>query len=247
MRLLLTLLLILLSVAGCRREVVVQDDGLVLHYRKDPYKEPSGFAVRNLAKSDTDMVAELHMNASLSDLRTLMEKLYRRNPYELYKTGATDPVKRAHQVFDDHDFSELLGLGGARDIEAMKLAFDPDFIGDRVLALVGGMADMIMASYGHKDEFYVYDELNPQALYDAARNIEIAVWRLSNSVDEDGHLFLISNSVGDDDVANLSYERLFGKLIGRQDMIAKIVADKSNRTIKGVVQTLASALFIPIP
>ncbi|MCP5141239.1 MAG: hypothetical protein H6980_02660 [Gammaproteobacteria bacterium] len=241
------LLLIALSLAGCRREVVVQEDGLVLHYREDPYKEPNGFAVRNLAKSDTDMVAELHMNASLSDLRTLMEKLYRRNPAELYKVGSNDPARRARAVFDDHDFSDLTGLNGARDIEAMKLAFDPAFTGDRVLALVGGMADMIMASYGHKSEFYVYDELDPQKLHDAARNIEIAVWRLSNSHDADGRLFLISNSGPEDEVANLSYERLFGKLIGRQDMIAQIVADKSDRAIKGMVQTVASALFIPIP
>ena len=247
MRNALLIILIGLSLLGCKREVVVQDDGLVLHYRDDPYKEPAGFAVRNLAKSDTDMVSELHLNATLSDLRTLMVKLYKRNPYELYKTGGTDPGKRAAEIFDDYDFSALVGLGGARDIEAMQLAFNPDFIGDRVLALVGGMADMILASYNHQHEFYVIDSLDPQKLYDAARNIEIAVWRLSNTFDEDGRLFLLSNSGSDDDVANLSYERLFGKLIGRQDMIAQIVSDKSDRTIKSVVQTLASALFIPIP
>ncbi|MCB1735998.1 MAG: hypothetical protein H6981_14415 [Gammaproteobacteria bacterium] len=248
MRNALFIILIGLSLFGCKREVVVRDDGgVVLHYRKDPYKEPSGFAVRNLAKSDTDMVSELHLNATLSDLRTLMIKLYKRNPYELYKTGASDPERRAADIFNDYEFAELVGLGGARDIEAIQLAFDPEFIGDRVLALVGGMADMIMASYNHQHEFYVIDSLDPQKLYDAARNIEIAVWRLSNTYDEDGHLFLLSNSGIDDDVANLSYERLFGKLIGRQDMIARIVADKSDRTIKSVVQTLASALFIPIP
>lgn len=213
----------------------------------DPYIEDPGFELENVAKSDTDMIAEMHLNQSLIDLRTLMAKLYKRNPREFSKSYAKGINQRQWQIFNDHDFSDLPGLDGARDIDAMRLAFDSEFHGDRVLALVGGMADMLMKSYGYRHEFFLTDELNPQSLYDAARNIEIAVWRLSNTYTEDGKPILLTNSGPDDPVANLSFERLFGKLIGRQDMIAHVVDNKSDRAIKAVIQSVASALFIPIP
>jgi len=44
---------------------------------------------------------------------------------------------------------------------------------------------------------------------------------------------------------NVSIERLFGKMINAQDMMAQIMADRSNRTIKNVLQSLITA-FIPI-
>jgi hypothetical protein len=61
--------------------------------------------------------------------------------------------------------------------------------------------------------------------------------------DSDNKLFLLSS--GDGDELNLSFERLFGKVINAQDMMAQIMADRTNRTIKNVIQTLATA-FIPI-
>ena len=45
---------------------------------------------------------------------------------------------------------------------------------------------MIIAAHNGKQSFYFMDELDPQKLYHAARNIEIAAWRLSNSRDEAG-------------------------------------------------------------
>ena len=104
---------------------------------------------------------------------------------------------------------------------------------------------MIMKSYDYKSEFYIFDTIEPQKLYDCARNIEIAVWRLSNKVDSHGEPFLYSNSLPDEEV-NLSYERLFGKLIATQDNIARIMAGKKQRTLKKVIQRMATAVFIPI-
>ena len=56
---------------------------------------------------------------------------------------------------------------------------------------------------------------------------------------------LLSNAV-EDEVVNLSYERLFGKIIARQDILSEIVADRTNRTVRHVVQRMASAVFLPI-
>ena len=50
----------------------------------------------------------------------------------------------------------------------------------------------------------------------------------------------------DEEISNLSYERLFGKLIATQDNMAIIIADKNKRTIKTVIQKMATAIFLPI-
>ena len=48
------------------------------------------------------------------------------------------------------------------------------------------------------------------------------------------------------DARNLSFEREFGKMIAYQDAMAQIAAQRTNRTIRRVVQTLATAVFLPI-
>ena len=113
------------------------------------------------------------------------------------------------------------------------------------LAFVGGLLNMLMSAYDNRQQFYMLDELDPQKLFNAARNIEIAVWKLANNRDAAGQPLLLSNSM-DEGVANISYERLFGKLIGRQEILAEIVADRTNRTLRHVVQRMASAVFLPI-
>ena len=104
---------------------------------------------------------------------------------------------------------------------------------------------MLMSSYEYKTEFYLLDSLDGQKLYNSARNIEITAWKLGHDVDTNGELFLYTNSLPGEPV-NLSYERIFGKLIATQDNLALIIADKNNRTIKKVIQSMASAIFLPI-
>jgi hypothetical protein len=115
-----------------------------------------------------------------------------------------------------------------------------------VFALVAGLMSMIMKSYNYQSEFYMFDSVEPQKLYNCARNIEIAVWKLSHDRDSNGEPFLYSNSLPDEEVVNLSYERIFGKLIATQDNITTIMAGKNGRTIKTVIQKMATAVFLPI-
>ena len=136
-------------------------------------------------------------------------------------------------------------MTGKVAVEHIQQAFAEGYEGDRVFSLVTGLRGMIIAAHNGKEVFYLTDQLDPQKLYHAARNIEIAVWRLSNSRDAAGRLFLISNETHGL-VDNLSYERLFGKLIALQDSMARIVAENTNRRIKSVIQSLASAVFLPI-
>ena len=44
------------------------------------------FTIKQLAKGDIDFVADIHRLEITSLLTTLMSKLYKRNPKELYKT-----------------------------------------------------------------------------------------------------------------------------------------------------------------
>lgn len=205
------------------------------------------FQIKNLAKSDVDLVADAHVELTKELLQELTVKLYHRNPRELKKAPPGTTIEmRLKQIFDTPrqlNHSEVFFRYG---IDAIPLAFDETFQGDRVFALMIGIAGMIHASYQYRDEFFMLDDLDQQRLYNSARNIEIIVWRLSNRRDKQGELFLLSNGVSNRGVPNLSFERLFGKLIAHQDMMARIVADKNNRSINKVVISVATATLFPI-
>lgn len=205
----------------------------------------SELKITALAKTDIDTVAEIHQQESLAHLRTLMEKLYRRNPREWKKAGQPSMESAIARAFDSGHGWRFPELNGKRGAECFHLAFQENYQGDRVLAFIAGLATMVMASYNEKSEFYMLDELDPQKLYNSARNVEIAVWKLSNTRDSRGELFLLSNE-NEGANRNLSFEREFGKLIGQQDTIARIVAEKTNRTIVRAIQSVASAVFLPI-
>jgi len=89
------------------------------------------------------------------------------------------------------------------------------------------------------------DSLDPQKLYNSARNIELAAWLLRTRTGASGEPLLLSHSL-DGEPVNLSFERLFGKLIALQDTLAKVIAERSSRTIRTGVQGMASTVFLPI-
>jgi hypothetical protein len=203
------------------------------------------FKVNHLAKSDADLIMEIQISYSMEYLRQLTEKLYRRNPKEWRKGGQGSLEKAVARIFGPLRTGYFPELRGNRSVNSMRLAFDEHYRGDRVLALMEGLRGMILDSYNGKQEIYIMDELDPQKLYHAARNIEIAIWKLSNDRDSQGQLFLVSNETNGP-IRNLSFERLFGKLISLQDSSARIVAETTNRRIKNVIQSVAQAVFFPI-
>ena len=203
------------------------------------------FRASDLARSDIDLVAETHVRECLASARLLMEKLYRRNPHEWRKGGAASMEAAVARAFDPGSRFRFAELGNAEGAEAILLALKPDYAGDRVFAFGAGLAGMVLLSYNGKTTFYLTDTLDPQKLYNSARNIEIAAWKLANARDARGAPLLLSNEIAGD-VRNLSFEREFGKMIGYQDVMSEIAAQRTNRTIRKVVQTLATAVFLPI-
>ena len=212
---------------------------------RDDSPRKSSFNVKSLAKTDIDGVLDIYVREARTYLRELMVKLYKRNPRELQKSRYKDIDKNVARVFDHAHNWKFEELHSLKSIDAVYLAFDEDYQGDRVFAFVVGLASMIMISYGNKADFYILDSVDPQKLYNSARNIEIAIWKLEHNRDSSGELFIYSNSLPGE-LPNLSYERLFGKLIAVQDTIAIIIEDKTNRTIKKVIQQMATAVFLPI-
>ena len=215
-------------------------------------KEASGdvgkkdFSVKSLAKNDINRMMDIYLVEIRGQLRRLMEKLYKRNPRELRKSpypSADSNIQRLFSRTNNWYFRDLNDVYGTAAIE---LAFSKDYRGDRVFAFVAGLTSMLMIAYDNKTEFYLYDNIDPQALYNSARNIEIASWRLNNSRDAKGDSLIYSNSRPNEE-PNHSFAELFGRLTVLQDTMATIVANKSNRTISKVIQRLATAVFLPIP
>lgn len=206
-----------------------------------PDSDNSNAEVRYLAKSDIDTVADIHLQRVDKYLKELSYKLYRRNPRHC--AGGTPHIEQCVQQLIKQAKTEK--LTGKKAINNIRLSLNKEFKGDRVSRFMLGLHAMLHSAYSDKAEFFFFDELDPQKLYNSARNIEIAVWRLSHYRDAQGKLFLLTNST-DTKVTNLSFERLFGKLIATQDNIALIISESSRRRIKNVIQRLATAAFLPI-
>lgn len=106
------------------------------------------------------------------------------------------------------------------------------------------LASMVQSAFGDREEFYLLDDLDAQHIYNAARNVEIAAWKLANARDAGGDLLLLSNEVGA--VTSLSFEREFGRVIGQLEVLPDVVEEKTERTVTRVVQNLATAVFLPV-
>lgn len=202
-----------------------------------------GQMLAQLGKSDFDRIAELELREHAQSLRLLMTKLYKRNPRELAKSTSGTVEQMVDWVFEGSHGWRFQAIGYAQDVEAIHLAFREDYPGDRVLPFIVGLYTMLLKAHGGKNEFYLFDRLEPQRIYNAARNIEIAVWKLSHARNSDGQLYLLSNAM--EEVQNLSFEREFGKMIGRTDLLALALAESTQRRISRVTQSLATAIFLP--
>jgi len=210
-----------------------------------PRKPVSGFDPNQVAKSDIDRVAEAHQREVFASLKLLAEKLYRRNPREWRKGGQTSLEAAVARIFEANHGWAFKELENKRGTDAIHLAFREDFAGDRVLAFVAGLGGMVQTAFNDKSELFLLDDLDPQALFNAARNVEIAVWKLSSATTPGGEPWLLSNE-GAGPVKNLSFEREFGKIIGSLDLLSKIIADKTNRIVAKVFQNVATAIFLPV-
>jgi len=214
--------------------------------RKDGTTTAKPWSVAGLAKRDIDDVVELHQKEAIASLKLLTEKLYRRNPAEMGKSGITDVQAAVDRIFKPINHWHLSPQRELDWSTNINNAFREDFGGDRIQSLMSGVLVMVMSSYNHKTDIYMLDSMDAQKLYNCARNLEIVAWRLSNTKKANSELLLLTNGTGADGVQNLSFEREFGKIIATQDLIARVIEDKTNRNIRFGVFNAASLVFMPI-
>ncbi|CAN5420961.1 hypothetical protein BH10PSE16_BH10PSE16_26440 [soil metagenome] len=197
-----------------------------------------------IAQSDVNRMATLGMRDNLDSLLRIADKLYRRNPAEWRKSGTASreaALAELRQAIDNA--TPWPELQGKRDIAALSLALSLDFTGDRVAAFVIASADMLMTAHGGKAKLYLVDSLDAQHVYNAARNIEIAVWLLSSRRNASGQPLLLADEITGPE-RNLSFEREFGKIIGRLDLLAEVVTEKYRRAVISYVQNLVGGTFL---
>ncbi len=202
----------------------------------------SDFEVGTLAKSDINMVSDIHIDQTLVLLKSLTRKLYKMNSVELAKSNGATIDSQITKIFQCPPLPPDPVLNAKKSTEAILLGFEPGFGGDRVYAVMYGLFTMLYTAYNEKCDLFLLDFLDAQNLYNSARNIEILVWRLKTRYQADGSLYFDTNTC-DGPVQNLSFERLFGKLISLQDTMALIVAGRGDRLIKEAVHMVA---FLPV-
>ena len=207
--------------------------------------EPDRQSGTQLGKTDFDRMADHEIRENIQSLRSLMIKLYKRNPVELKKSTSEDAEKMVNWVFNGNHNWNFEAINNVQGNEAIYLTFNENFKGDRVLPFIVGIYTMLIKAHGGKKEFYLFDSIDPQLLYNASRNVEIAAWKLSNTKDASGRLFLVANEINAKE-NNLSFEREFGKIIGRTDFIAFTLSEKMERSITRIIQNLATGILIPI-
>lgn len=206
---------------------------------------------KQFAKTDVDRLADLHRHEANASLVRLAEKLYRRNPREWKKGGHANLDAALLQLSDLARHAAASAAGGQRGTVLLLAGLREEYPRDRVAAFVGGLGDMLNDAFNGKTEFFILDDLDAQKLHNAARNVEIAAWKLANArrSQPEGDLaagspILFSNEMAP--VQNLSFEREFGRLVGNLDMLSRVVADKTNRNVVKIAQNLATAVFLPI-
>lgn len=227
-----------LLLAACASEVAPVN-GKRLPEQKD------GSSFSHLVKSDIDRLADVEMHENTESLKILMTKLYKRNPRELKKSTSGTVEEMVGWVFEGNHKWRFDELNGIQSTEAIYLAFRPEYRGDRVLALIVGLQTMMVKARGGKTEYFLTDRIEPQSVYNSARNVEIAAWKLSNTRDADGQLYLLSNEIQGKD-QNLSFEREIGRVVGRTDLYAITLSEKSQRGFTRFTQAIATAMFLPI-
>ncbi|PIE63103.1 MAG: hypothetical protein CSA25_01925 [Desulfobacter postgatei] len=190
------------------------------------------------------MVSDIHIDQTLALLKTLTQKLYKMNPGELAKTPGATISSRISDIFKCPAPPPEPSLSGRRSTLAMLAGLEPDYEGDRVYAVMYGLFTMLHLAYNNKCDLFMLDFLNAQNFYNSARNIEILVWRLKTRRTSTGRLCLITNTF-EGDVSNLSFERIFGKLIALSDSMALIMAEQGDRFVKQAVH-IAGMSFLPV-
>ena len=197
-----------------------------------------GGKVKNIAKSDIDMAADTIVKSLDDYIGRLAQELYRTNPDELAKSPGINLEQRLAQIVSYPVEVAYHEIDNEQQIKAIELALNDSYDGDRVFALMIGISSMIRFSYDNQREFFLFDTIDPQKLYNSSYNLQLLKQKL---VDVPPSLLRIDTNYGD---ANNAYT-LIEKISTTQDLMSRIISDKTSRVINKTLIGTATA-FIPI-
>lgn len=183
---------------------------------------------REWLQSGTNRIANLALRDNLQSVRRVQASLYRRNPRQ-WRAWAPSAEEAAQRIWDAvmHE-RPLAELRGAASIDAVRQAFEPDYEGDRVAALVVGWAGMLKQANGDTWQQSMIDGVSAENAYRAARNFEISLWLLSSRMGPDGKPLLLSTEISEQG-RNLVADRELSKIVGRLDLLAAQADEKYRR------------------
>ena len=208
--------------------------------------------VKGIAKSSVDYALDAHLNATTEGLEALMRELYRLNPEELAKIPAATVDERVALVLPNRTSDELRfgELNSHRGTEAMQLAFEPRFIGDRVFALMVGIISQMRVAYNDKLEFFALNRLDSENLENFANNLEIVRVSLKQRTGPDGMPLLRHEGevvLQESGLPQPSPEQILDQLVGHQRVLVTITGGWRDRAHQAAVRTMGAIIMLPIP
>ncbi len=208
--------------------------------------------VKSVAKTSVDYALDAHLNATTEGLEDLMRELYRLNPGELEKVPGATVDERVALVLPDRTYDELRfgELNSHRGTEAMQLAFEPRFIGDRVFALMVGIISQMRIAYNDKLEFFALNRLDPGNLENFAGNLEIVRVSLARRTGPDGAPLLQYRGdvpILETGLPQPTAEQSLDRLIGHQRVLVSIASGWRDRAQQAAVRTMGAVIMLPIP
>lgn len=179
-------------------------------------------------QSGANRIANLALRDNLESIRRVQLSLYRRNPREWRKWAASqaDAIDRTWEAAMES--KPWPALRGATGIDAVRMAFDTGFKGDRVAALVIGWAAMLRQANGNTWSQSMIDGVDAENSYRVARNMEISLWLISSKSDADGQPLLLATEIGERG-RNLVVDRELSKVVARLDLLAAQADEKYRR------------------
>ena len=208
--------------------------------------------VKNIAKTSVDYALDAHLNATTAGLEALMRELYRLNPEELAKIPDAVVDDRVALVLPNLTYDELRfgELNSHRGTEAMQLAFEPRFIGDRVFALMVGIISQMRIAYNDKMEFFALNRLDSENLENFANNLEIIRVSLKQRTAEDGTPLLRHEGetlLLESGLPQPTPEQILDQLIGHQRVLVAITGGWRDRAHQTAVRAMGAVILLPIP
>ncbi|MFT0213748.1 hypothetical protein VQ643_14290 [Pseudomonas sp. F1_0610] len=198
-----------------------------------------------LLQTDVNRLTTISMRNNLHGLYQLLTKFYKRNPREWRKIASTQQQAEEliHQAIENNQ--RLPWLENQNSIEALYLALDPSFQGDRAGTLIYAQARMIIDAHGGHTKFYISDVLNAEFINNSARNIEMSLWVLRDRKDAQGQPLLLSNEISEKGY-NVSFAMEYAKIIARLDLAASVLDERFRRLGVNYVHSLLFLTLLPI-